>query len=75
MYDEVYVDFKEIPKEGAEPITYNEELFQHSLSRIRSLHSYCIKEEVPPPEAKQNSDMFWQCNFCPFIVKCNKEMV
>jgi CRISPR-associated exonuclease Cas4 len=72
-FDEDYVTFKEIPNGKQESIRYDEALFQETLKRIRILHEYLIRKKLPYPEAKMSSDMYWQCDFCPFRQKCDRE--
>ena len=72
-FDEDYVTFKEIPSNKQDNIKYDEALFQALLNRIRILHEYLTIKKLPYPEAKMSSDMYWQCDFCPFRQKCDRE--
>ena len=71
--DNDYVTFKEIPKEGDNPIKFDEVLFTYVLNRIRILHDYVIRKKLPYPEAKLSSDMYWACGYCPYRQKCDRE--
>ena len=70
--EEGYVEFKEIPKDKEE-ITYNEEMFRKIVKRMRILNEYLKTEKLPYPEAKLSNEIYWQCNFCPYRAKCDKE--
>lgn len=69
-YEEEYVEFKVVPNK--EKITYNEEMFQGTVKRLRALHGYLNIKELPPSEAKMSENMYWQCAYCPFRQKCDK---
>ena len=69
-----YVEFKEIPNgNDKERITYNEEMFQGTVKRFRILNEYLRKGELPYAEAKMSNEKYFQCNFCPFRAKCDKQ--
>jgi CRISPR-associated exonuclease Cas4 len=72
-FDDSFITFKEVPNENQEKITYNDELFQQTLKRVRILHHYLISKKLPYPEGKMSSDMYWQCDFCPYRAKCDRE--
>lgn len=73
--DEEYVEFKEIPKteKPEEQIHFDKELFNCSIVRARIQHHYIKNRILPFPEAKMDSDRYWQCASCPFRQKCDAE--
>lgn len=71
--DSDYITFKEIPDSNETPIKFNKELFDNLLKRIRILNEYLTQKQLPYPEAKLSSDMHWQCDYCPFRQKCDRE--
>lgn len=74
--DKMYEIFKEYPNNETEkPIRFNQELFDNSISRTLNLDKYLKKEELPPPEAKLNPSMFYQCLNCPFKKQCDDSII
>lgn len=73
QFDDGYITFKEVPNSKQEKIVYDEALFQETLKRVRILHDYLTHKKLPYPEGKMSSDMYWQCEYCPYRAKCDKE--
>jgi CRISPR-associated exonuclease Cas4 len=69
----LYVDRGSFEMEEFE-ISFNPDLFNETIKRVEMLHDYLIKRELPPPEAKENQDMKWQCDFCEYRAKCEKQI-
>ncbi len=52
-------------------VDYDEEKAQEILNRFDKLHK-CLKEdEVPEPEAKQDSESEWKCRYCEYREECD----
>ncbi|MHB1764744.1 MAG: PD-(D/E)XK nuclease family protein [Gammaproteobacteria bacterium] len=72
--DDNYLEFKEFPKSELEkPILFDKDLFQAFILRARVLDAYLKNKQIPLPEAKMSSEMYWQCESCPYRAKCDRE--
>ncbi|BBG27505.1 PD-(D/E)XK nuclease family protein [Sulfuracidifex tepidarius] len=68
----LYVDRSNFEMEEI-PMNFDQDLYNKTLERSESLHGYLLKRETPPPEAKQNQDMSWQCKYCVHKARCDRE--
>lgn len=67
----LYIDRSNFEMEEFE-VNFDPELFNDSISRVELLHEYLTKRELPPPEAKNNPEMQWQCSYCEYRNKCER---
>ena len=67
----LYVDRSNFDMEEFE-INFDPKLFDETIKRVEILHEYLTKKEVPPPEAKENPEMQWQCSYCEYRNKCDR---
>jgi CRISPR-associated exonuclease Cas4 len=55
-------------------VEFNQELFKEAIERASLLHESLLANKIPEPEAKLNSAMSWQCNYCLFKQKCKEDL-
>jgi CRISPR-associated exonuclease Cas4 len=53
-------------------IPYDEKVGRELLERFARLHSYFKEGKIPEPEAKQNKEMNWNCNYCEYRQECDE---
>lgn len=51
-------------------VEYNRERVQEILERFDRLHQTLTEDKIPEPEAKQNEDMNWMCDYCDYQEEC-----
>jgi len=51
-------------------IKYNKEEIKKILDRFNDLHDSLVDNKMPEAEAKNNPDMIWLCNNCPWKEEC-----
>ncbi|MEM1859835.1 MAG: PD-(D/E)XK nuclease family protein [Metallosphaera sp.] len=54
-------------------LDFDEQLYLKTMERAELLHRAIKERKVPEPEAKLRDDMRWQCDFCLYRAKCDKD--
>lgn len=57
-------------KSKAFPIEYDKTEAGKILERFKTLHSHIKENKLPPPEAKQDREISWMCNYCDYQEEC-----
>jgi len=55
-------------------INYDEGLFNYAVQRLMNIHKYILEDKEPPPEAKLDENMQWQCHTCPYRRECEEKI-
>ena len=55
-------------------IEYDEGLFSYAIQRLLNIHKYILEDREPPPEAKLDENMYWQCINCPYRKECEEKV-
>ena len=51
-------------------VRYNNEEIKRILERFNNLHESLVENKMPEAEAKNNPDMIWLCEKCPWKEEC-----
>ncbi len=68
----LYIDRGNFEMEEIE-MEFDRQLYQETMKRVEIFHNYITKREIPPAEAKQKQDFSWQCSFCLYKARCERD--
>jgi len=53
-------------------VRYNKVLAGKIMRRFQLLHKSLVENKMPPPEARNNADMSWMCEYCAWRGECRR---
>ncbi|AWR94174.1 CRISPR-associated protein Cas4 [Acidianus brierleyi] len=68
----LYVDRGNFEIEEFE-VEFDQDLYNETVKRVEDLHNYLMRKTLPSAEAKNNPEMRWQCDYCDYRAKCERE--
>lgn len=66
----LYVDKTNLKTKVFE-IDYDKTKALEIMDRFKTLHKSITENEIPEPEAKQQENLKWMCNYCEYKEKCD----
>ena len=56
-------------------LSYNKDIVNKAIERIKKLHESLVKNKMPEPEARARAEMSWMCKKCNYKEECERGMV